>query len=69
MPPPDKPAEYAGTSFLAELLKKLSTTIATSGENSAAANEVKRQISQVSRSAGGDPISGSGVTKSGDAGE
>jgi len=59
-------AEYNNTSFLGQLLQKLSFAISVGGEDCAAANEVRRQMVQVSRKNGGDPISGKGVTKSSD---
>jgi hypothetical protein len=71
MPPDQKQteqttAEYNKTSMLDLLLKKLSFAISVGGENSAAANEVRRQMAQAARKNGGNPISGEGVTKSTD---
>jgi hypothetical protein len=59
-------ADYNKTSFLSQLLQKLSYAISVGGEDCAAANEVRRQMTQVARSKGGNPISGEGVTKSTD---
>ena len=56
-------------SFIAELLRKKAN--AQKAENEAKINtralveEANRQITQVSRARGGNPISGEGVTKSG----
>jgi hypothetical protein len=56
-------------SFLARLLAKLSFTIQvgeqTGKPTNAAQKEVWRQIDQTSPQRGGDPITGRGVTKSG----
>ena len=56
-------------SFLAQLLAKLSFTKQvekqTGKSTEAAQREVWRQISQTSPQKGGDPITGRGVTKSG----
>jgi len=56
-------------SFLAQLFKKLANTIRvqqeTGASTEAAQKEVWRQISQISPQKGGDPITGKGVTKSG----
>jgi len=60
----EKLANYSKTSMLDVLLKKLAYAISVGGENSAAANEVRRQMSQIARRNGGDPISGNGITKS-----
>jgi hypothetical protein len=57
-------------SFLAYLLKKLANTISiqieTGKSTTAAQQEVWRQIHQTSPKKGGDPITGRGVTKSGE---
>ena len=56
-------------SFLAQLLAKLSFTKQVGEETgkstTAAQQEVWRQIGQTSPKKGGDPITGQGVTKSG----
>lgn len=57
------------SSFLQLLFNKLADTIRagqeSGGDTGAAQQEVFRQMSEVSRAKGGDPISGNGVTKSG----
>ncbi|MGB9883418.1 MAG: hypothetical protein ACPLRN_02790 [Microgenomates group bacterium] len=56
-------------SFLSSLFKKLADTMRIQEETkkptTAAQNEVWRQIGQTSREKGGNPITGKGVTKSG----
>lgn len=58
-----------GPSFLGQLLTKLSMVKKIEAETGkptgAAQKEVLRQITQVSKSKSGNPISGEGVTKSG----
>lgn len=57
-------------SFLGELLAKLAYVKQAGGktgiDTSALVNEVERQIKQVSRASGGNPITGKGATKSGE---
>lgn len=56
-------------SFLGALFKKLAAVknvgAETGKDTTAAQNEVLKQIKQVSKNQGGEPISGKGVTKSG----
>lgn len=57
-------------SFLGELLAKMSSVIRAGKEaginTDALVEEVQRQIDQTSPQRGGDPITGKGVTKSGE---
>lgn len=57
-------------SFLGHLLKKSSDVQAvqnkTGKSTGAAQREVARQIAQLSKAKGGNPLSGKGVTKSGE---
>lgn len=59
-------------SFLGELLTKMASVIKSGKEaginTDALVKEVQRQIGQTSSQKGGDPITGKGVTKSGEEG-